>query len=183
MSPHELLEWEQQEAGSPYLRTPPLKPRRKCIEFLCKNLFGDFLHCDSVADEFLLDDNWQYEGLAVDDVGGSSIHCDLVHENVVYNDLSVPSMDKERFSNNVVLDDVVTDTLAYTLPLVLKKKCRNKVNVTRKTRCLKNSKTMRLRKGCGKRVAIGRHGQGLGRLIRLNVAAVDDDPQVTKDLE
>ncbi|GKA74481.1 hypothetical protein Tco_0780783 [Tanacetum coccineum] len=145
MSPHELLEWEEQEAGSPYLRTPPLKPRRK--------------------------------GLAVDDVGGSSIHIDLVHENIVYNDLSLPSMDKERFSNNVVLDDVVTDTLAYTLPFVLKKKCRNKVNVTRKTRCLKNSKTMRLRKGCGKRVAIGGHGRGLGRLIGLNVAAVDDDPQ------
>ncbi|GJT48969.1 RNA-directed DNA polymerase, eukaryota, reverse transcriptase zinc-binding domain protein [Tanacetum coccineum] len=176
MSPHELVEWEQQEAGSPYLRTPPLKPRRKGIEFPCKNLFGDFLHCDSVADELVLDDNWQYEGLAVDDVGGSSKHCDLVHENVVYNGHSLPNMDKERFLNNVVLDDVVTDTLAYTLPLVLKKKCRNKVNVTRKTRCLNKLKTMRLRKGCGKRVAIGGHGQGLGRLIGLNVDVVDNDP-------
>ncbi|GJW14398.1 hypothetical protein Tco_0018531 [Tanacetum coccineum] len=182
MSPRELVEWEQQEAGSPYLRTPPLKPRRKGIEFPCKNLFGDFLHCDSVADELVLHDDWQYEGLAVDDVGGSSKHCDLLHENVVYNGHSLPNMDKERFSNNVVLDDVVTDTLAYTLPLVLKKKCRNKVNVTRKTRCLNNSKTMRLRKGCGKRVAIGGHGRGLGRLIGLNVDAVDDDPQVTKQV-
>ncbi|GKC63608.1 hypothetical protein Tco_1096206, partial [Tanacetum coccineum] len=95
MSPHELIEWEQQEASLPYQRTPPLKPRRK-----------------------------------------------------------------------------VTDTLAYTLPLVLKKKCRNKVNVTRKTRCLNNSKTMRLRKGCWKRVACGGHGQILGRLIGLNVHAV-----------
>ncbi|GKA84616.1 hypothetical protein Tco_0806211 [Tanacetum coccineum] len=150
MSPHELVEWEQQEAGSPYLRTPPLKPRRKGIEFPCKNLFGDFLHCDSVVDELVLDDNWQYEGMDLDDVGGSSKHCDLVHENVVYNGHSLPNMDKERFSNTVVLDDVVTDTLAYTLPLILKKKCRNKVNVTRKTRCLNNSNTIRLRKGWGK---------------------------------
>ncbi|GJS15574.1 hypothetical protein Tco_0410046 [Tanacetum coccineum] len=177
MSPYELIEWEQQEAGSPYLRTPHLKPRRKGIEFPCKNLFGDFLHCDSVADELVLDDNWKYKGLAVDDVGGSSKHCDLVHENVVYNGHSLPNMDKERFSNNVVLDDVVTDTLAYTLSLVLKKKCSNKVYVTRKTRCLNNSKTRRLRKGYGKRVAIGGHGRGLGRLIGLNVDVVDDDPQ------
>ncbi|GJW61519.1 hypothetical protein Tco_0110854 [Tanacetum coccineum] len=136
----------------------------------------------SVYDELVLDDNWQYEGLAVDDVEGSSKHCDLVHENVVYNGHSLPNMDKEIFSNNVVLDDVVTDTLAYTLPLVLKKKCSNKVNVTRKTRCLNNSKTMRLWKGCGKRVVIGGHGRGLGRLIGLNVDAVDDDPQVTKQV-
>nr|GEV79380.1 putative reverse transcriptase domain, ribonuclease H-like domain, aspartic peptidase domain protein [Tanacetum cinerariifolium] len=188
MSPHELVEWGQQEAGSPYLRTPPLKPRRKGIEFPCKNLFGDFLHCDSVADEVVLYDNWQYEGLALDgyiDVGGS-----------------------------------VTDTLAYTLPLVLNKKCRNKVNVTRKTRCLNNSKTMRTMvlvcagesressgngvkvvewskgrggdscslggksgwKGLGKRVACEANNRRLGSFIRLNVHAVDDDPPVTKQV-
>ncbi|GJS50251.1 hypothetical protein Tco_0600372 [Tanacetum coccineum] len=133
----------------------------------------------SVADEVVLHDNWQYKGLAIDgyiDVGRSSKHCDLVHENVVDNGHSLPNMDKEIFSNNVVLDDVVTDTLAYTLPLLLKKKCRNKVNVTRKKRCLNNSKTMRLRKGCWKRVACGGHGRILGRLIGLNVHAVNDDP-------
>ncbi|GKA47095.1 hypothetical protein Tco_0739978 [Tanacetum coccineum] len=69
MSPHELVEWEQQEAVSPYLRTPPLKPRRKGIEFPCKNLFRDFLHCDSVVDGSVLHDDWQYEGLVIDDVG------------------------------------------------------------------------------------------------------------------
>ncbi|GKB13048.1 hypothetical protein Tco_0846971 [Tanacetum coccineum] len=148
-------------------------PKNSPSEFPCKNLFGDFLHCDSVTDELVLDDNWKYEGLVVDDVGGSSKHCDLVHENV-YNGHSLPNMDIERFSNNVVLDDVVTDTLVYTLLLLLKKKCRNKVNLTRKTR--------RLRKGCGKRVAIGGHGRGLGRLIGLNVDAVDDDPHVTKQV-
>ncbi|GJS36773.1 hypothetical protein Tco_0535155 [Tanacetum coccineum] len=34
----------------------------------------------------------------------------------------------------------------------------------------------------GKRVAIGGHGRGLGRLIGLNVIAVDDDPHVTKQV-
>ncbi|GJY75115.1 hypothetical protein Tco_0480231, partial [Tanacetum coccineum] len=100
MSPHELVEWEQQEAGSPYLRTPSLKPRRKGIEFPCKNLFGDFLHCDNVADEVVLHDNWQYQGLALDgyiDVGGSGKHCDLVHENFIDNGHSLPNMVKERF--------------------------------------------------------------------------------------
>ncbi|GJY40749.1 hypothetical protein Tco_0428019 [Tanacetum coccineum] len=141
--------------------------------------------CSIVADEVVLHDNSKYEGLALDgyiDVGGSSKHCDLVHENVVDNGHSLPNMDKEIFLNNVVLDDVVTDTLAYTLPLVLKKKCRNKVNVTRKTICLNNSKTMRLKKGLGKRVACGANNRRLGTLIGLNVHAVDDDPQVTKQV-
>nr|GEV37342.1 transposase, MuDR, MULE transposase domain protein [Tanacetum cinerariifolium] len=35
MCPHKLVEWEKQEAGPPYLRTPPLKPRRKGIDFPC----------------------------------------------------------------------------------------------------------------------------------------------------
>nr|GEV13091.1 reverse transcriptase domain-containing protein [Tanacetum cinerariifolium] len=48
---------EKEEAGSPYLRTPALKPRRKGIEFPCKNMFGKFLHCDSVADEVILHDD------------------------------------------------------------------------------------------------------------------------------
>ncbi|GJS31435.1 phospholipase-like protein, partial [Tanacetum coccineum] len=73
MSPEELIAWEKEEAGSPLLRTPPLKRRRKGVEFPCKNLFGDFLHVDSVADELGLHDNWLYEGLSLDgpiDVGG-----------------------------------------------------------------------------------------------------------------
>ncbi|GJS13066.1 hypothetical protein Tco_0407538 [Tanacetum coccineum] len=158
MSPHELVECEQQEAGSPYLRTPPLNPRRKGIEFPCKNLFRDFLHCDSVADEVVLHDNWQYKGLALDgyiDVGGSGKHCDLEHENVVDNGHSLLNMDKEIFSNNFVLE---------------------------LTRCLNNSKTMRLRKGHGKRVACGANNRRLGSFIVLNVHAVDDDPHVTKQV-
>ncbi|GJR91385.1 integrase, catalytic region, zinc finger, CCHC-type containing protein [Tanacetum coccineum] len=183
MSPHELVEWAEQEAGSPYLRTPPIKPRRKGIEFPCKNLFGDFfLHCDSVADEIVLHDNWKYEGLSLDghiDVGGPTTWCDLVHECVVENGDSLPIMDKECFSNNVVLDDVVHAN-RKSMPLLLMKKGRNKVSVTRKSRCLNNSKTFRLRKGFGKRVACGANTRRLGGLIGLNVHVVDEVSQVTK---
>ncbi|GKC46089.1 hypothetical protein Tco_1063811 [Tanacetum coccineum] len=75
MSPEEFIAWGIKEAGSPLLRTPPLEKRTKGIEFPCKNLFGDFLHVDSVADELCLHDNWLYEGLSLDgpiDVGGPS---------------------------------------------------------------------------------------------------------------
>ncbi|GJV82891.1 hypothetical protein Tco_1522789 [Tanacetum coccineum] len=183
MSPHELVEWAEQEAGSPYLRTPPIKPRRKGIEFPCKNLFGDFfLHCDSVADEIVLHDNWKYEGLSLDghiDVGGPTTWCDLVHECVVENGDSLPIMDKECFSNNVVLDDVVHAN-RKSMPLLLMKKGRNKVSVTRKSRCRHNSKTFRLRKGFGKRVACGANTRRLGGLPSLNVHVVDEVSQVTK---
>ncbi|GJR63733.1 hypothetical protein Tco_1505895 [Tanacetum coccineum] len=76
--------------------------------------------CSIIADELVLHDDWQYEGLAIDDVGGSSKYYDLLYENIIYNGHSLPNIDKERFSNNVMLDDVVIDTLAYTLSLVLK---------------------------------------------------------------
>ncbi|GJW63267.1 hypothetical protein Tco_0115151 [Tanacetum coccineum] len=101
MSPHELVDWAEQEAGSPYLRTPPIKPRRKGIEFPCLSLDGPI------------------------DVGGPTTWCDLVHECVVENGDSLPIMDKECFSNNVVLDDVVPANRKST-PLLLMKKGRNK---------------------------------------------------------
>ncbi|GKB17301.1 hypothetical protein Tco_0851224 [Tanacetum coccineum] len=171
MSPQELVEWVEQQAGTPYLRTPPLKPRRKGIEFPCKNLFGDFLHCNSVDDEFVLNDDWNYEGLSVDgyiDVVGSSQCSDLVHEKVGYNGHSLPNMDKECFSNDVVLDVVVPE-----------KKCRSKVSVTRKRMSWKKS----LRKGHRKRVGCGAKNRRCGSLSGLNVQAGDDDQQVTTQEE
>ncbi|GJT10997.1 hypothetical protein Tco_0858039 [Tanacetum coccineum] len=185
MSPEELVAWAEEEAGSLYLRTPLIKPKIKGIEFPCKNLFGDFLHYDSVADEVVVHDNWKYEGLSLDgyiDVGGFSTCCDLVHESVVYNGPSLSHIDKECFEKDVVLDVVgsfVPDTIGYTLPLLLKKKGRNKVNVTRKRTCLNRSKIIRLRKGLGKRVACGENNRRLGSLIGLNEHEAADDPQVT----
>ncbi|GKD28047.1 hypothetical protein Tco_1234261, partial [Tanacetum coccineum] len=82
-----------------------------------------------VADEIVLYDNWKYEGLSLDghiDVGGPTTWCDLVHECVVENGDSLPIMDKECFSNNVVLDDVVPAN-RKSMPLLLMKKGINKV--------------------------------------------------------
>ncbi|GJZ64857.1 putative reverse transcriptase domain-containing protein [Tanacetum coccineum] len=39
---------------------------KEVMEVLVRNLFGDFLHVDSVADELGLHDNWLYEGLSLD---------------------------------------------------------------------------------------------------------------------
>ncbi|GJX46254.1 hypothetical protein Tco_0271444, partial [Tanacetum coccineum] len=151
MSPRELVDWAEQEAGSPYLRTPPIKSRRKGIEFP----YGPI------------------------DVGGPSTWCDLVYECVVENGDSLSIMDKECFSNNVVLDDVVPANIP-SMPLLLMKKGRNKGSVTRKSRCQNNSKTFRLRKGFGKRVACGANTRRLGGSPSLNVHVVDEVSQVTK---
>ncbi|GJZ31844.1 hypothetical protein Tco_0576891 [Tanacetum coccineum] len=165
----ELVAWAEEEAGSPYLKTPPVKPRRKGIKFPCKNLFGEFLHCDSVTDEVFLHDNCEYKGLSLDgyiDVGGSSTCCDLVHESVVYDGPSLLHIEKECFANDVVLDargSFVPDTIVNKLPLLLKKKKgRSRVNVTRKRTCLYRTKIMRLRKGLGKRVS---SGANYGKLV------------------
>ncbi|GJX27221.1 hypothetical protein Tco_0233517 [Tanacetum coccineum] len=133
-------------------------------------------------DEIVLHDNWKYEGLFVDgpiDVGGPCTLCDSVHECVFEKGDSLPIMDKECFSNNVVLDDVVPDN-RKSMPLLLMKKGRNKVSVTRKSRCRNNSKTFRLRKGFGKRVACGANTRRLGGSPSLNVHVVDEVSQVTK---
>ncbi|GJU05469.1 hypothetical protein Tco_1121899 [Tanacetum coccineum] len=90
MSLEELITWEKEEAGSPVLRTPLLKQRRKGIKFPCKNLFDDFLHVDSVADKLGLHDNWLYKGLSLDgpiDVRGPSMYVD---ETVVCDGHSLP---------------------------------------------------------------------------------------------
>nr|GEY17772.1 phospholipase-like protein [Tanacetum cinerariifolium] len=43
-----------------------LRRQRMGVEFPCKNLFGDFLHVDNVADELGLHDNQLFEGLNLD---------------------------------------------------------------------------------------------------------------------
>ncbi|GKF20051.1 hypothetical protein Tco_0068689 [Tanacetum coccineum] len=118
-----------------------------------------FLHCDSVADEIVLHDNWKYEGLSLDgpiDVGGPTTWCDLVHECVVENGDLLPIMDKECFSNNVVLDDVVPSN-RKSMPLLLMKKGRNKG-----------------KERLGERVACGDNTRKLGGLMALNVHVVDE---------
>ncbi|GJU98965.1 phospholipase-like protein [Tanacetum coccineum] len=103
MSPRELVDWAEQEAGSPYLRTPPIKPRRKGIEFPCLVPLDGPIRC----------------------LEGPTTWCDLVHECVVENGDSLPIIDKECFSNNVVLDDVVPSN-RKSMPLLLMQNGRNK---------------------------------------------------------
>ncbi|GJT07661.1 hypothetical protein Tco_0842123 [Tanacetum coccineum] len=130
-----------------------------------------------VANEVVLHDNWEYEGPSLDgyiDVRGSSTCCDLVHESVVYDGPSLPHMEKECLANDIVLDAIGTK-----FPLLLKKKGRSRVNVTRKRTCLYRTKIKRLRKCLGKRVSGRAHYGRLGSLIGLNEHEGDDDPQVT----
>nr|GEY72870.1 hypothetical protein [Tanacetum cinerariifolium] len=88
------------------------------VEFPCKNLFGDFLHVDSIADELGFHDNWLYKG-------------------------------KEYFANFVPLDSV-----GANLQVVLKKKGRSMVKVTRKRKHQYYKKINRFRKVRGKRVSV-----------------------------
>ncbi|GKB93591.1 hypothetical protein Tco_0979728 [Tanacetum coccineum] len=153
MSPEELISWEKEEAGPPVLRTP--QQRRKGIEFPCKNLFGDFLHVDSVVDELGMHDNWLYEGLSLDgpiDVGGQ----------------------KECFANSVPLDSV-----GANVHVVLKKKNgKSMVKVTRKRKHQYYKKINRFMKVHGKRVSVEVGKGRLGGLVALNDHEVDDDPQL-----
>nr|GEV68889.1 hypothetical protein [Tanacetum cinerariifolium] len=96
----ELVSWEKEESLSHLLRTPPLKPRKIGIEFL------------------------KYEdvyGGGCFDVGGSFKGFDWIDEPVGFDDRSLPGKSKDEFSNEVILDDVVS-SVATTLSLLLKRK-------------------------------------------------------------
>ncbi|GJX11926.1 retrovirus-related pol polyprotein from transposon TNT 1-94 [Tanacetum coccineum] len=107
-----LVSWEREEARYPYLRTPLLKPRRKCIEFQGKNLYAEFLHADCVYDHYDALDYWKYEDVYISgcwDVGSSSTGCDWIDEHVGYDDGSLPAISKDVFSKDVVLDVVSSE--------------------------------------------------------------------------
>ncbi|GJV67307.1 hypothetical protein Tco_1482816 [Tanacetum coccineum] len=144
MSPEELIAWEKEEAGSPF-----------------------------VADELGLHDNWLYEGLSLDgpiDVGGPSMYVD---ETIVCDGHSLPDIQKEYFSNSVPLDSV-----GVNLQVVLKKKGRSMVKVTRKTKHQYYKKINRFMKVRGKRVSVEAGKGRLGGLVALNDYEVDDDQQL-----
>ncbi|GJX60902.1 hypothetical protein Tco_0292292, partial [Tanacetum coccineum] len=132
----ELVAWEKEESLSPLLRTPLLKPRRRGIESLVKNLYAKYLHAD--------------------------------YEHVGSDDRSLPSKSKDEFSNEVILDDVVS-SLATTLSLLLKKKGKSRVKFTRIRAIIKRSKMLCLRKSL--RSNYGR----FVIVIRLNEDVGDDD--------
>ncbi|GJX79336.1 hypothetical protein Tco_0327485 [Tanacetum coccineum] len=148
MTIDELVSWEKEEARSPYLRTPPLKPRRKSIEFQGKNLYADFLHADCVDDHFDALDYWNYEDVYFSgcfDVGGSSTGCDWIDECVGYTDHSLPDIGKAEFLKEALLNDGGS-SLATSLSFVLKRKGKSRVKFTRNRAILKKSKMLSLRK-------------------------------------
>ncbi|GKC27143.1 hypothetical protein Tco_1034437 [Tanacetum coccineum] len=149
MTIDELVSWEKEEARSPYLRTPPLKPRRKSIVIQGNNLYADFLHADCVDDHFDALDYWNYEDVYFSgcfDVGGSSTGCDWIDERVGYDDRSLPDISKAEFSKEALLNDGGSSS-ATSLSFVLKRKGKNRVKFTRKRAILKRSKMLSLRKG------------------------------------
>ncbi|GJZ94102.1 hypothetical protein Tco_0666305 [Tanacetum coccineum] len=122
--------------------------RRIGIEFPVKNLYADFLHADCVNDHFDPLDYWKYEdvyGGGCFNVGGSFKGFDWIDEPVGFDDRSLPSKSKDEFSNEVILDDVVSSP-ATTLSLLLKRKGKSRVKFTRMREIIKRSKMLSLRK-------------------------------------
>ncbi|GKC12059.1 hypothetical protein Tco_1008841 [Tanacetum coccineum] len=193
MTIDELVSWEKEEARSPYLRTPPLKPRRKSIEFQGKNLYADFLHADCVDDHFDALDYWNYEDVYFSgcfDVGGSSTGCDWIDERVGYTDRSLPDISKAEFSKEALLNDGGSSS-ATSLSFVLKRKGKSRVKFTRKRAILKRSKMLSLRKGVRShnvkagvaKIDAGRLNYGsLVSFIGLNEDVCDDEPQLATQL-
>nr|GEX70425.1 hypothetical protein [Tanacetum cinerariifolium]GEX75727.1 hypothetical protein [Tanacetum cinerariifolium] len=119
----EIRSWEKEQSVSPLLRTPPLKKRRKGINFQGKNLYADFFHADCVDDHFDVLDNWSYKdvyGGGCFDVSGSFKGFDCIEEPVGCDDGSLPVKIKDEFKNEIILDDVVSSPA--NLSMLLKRK-------------------------------------------------------------
>nr|GEW19766.1 uncharacterized mitochondrial protein AtMg00810-like [Tanacetum cinerariifolium] len=182
----------REEANSPYLRTPPPKPRRKSIEFQGKNLYADFLHADCV-DHFDALDYWNYEDvyfIGCFDVGGSRTGCDWIDEHVGYTDRSLRDISKAEFSKKALLDDGGSSS-EKSLLFVLKRKGKSRVKFTRKRATLKRSKMLNLKKGVRSynvkaSIAIINAGRlmygSLVSFIGLNEDVCDDEPQLATQL-
>ncbi|GJX65153.1 hypothetical protein Tco_0299496 [Tanacetum coccineum] len=101
-------------------------------------------------------------------VGGSFKGFDWIDEPVGSDDRSLPSKSKDEFSNEVILDDVVSSP-ATTLSLLLKRKGKSRVKFTRMRAIIKRSKMLSLRKSV--RLNYGR----FVTVIVLNEDVGDDD--------
>ncbi|GKB05816.1 hypothetical protein Tco_0834011 [Tanacetum coccineum] len=146
MTFNESRSWEKEQSVSPLLRTPPFKKKIKGIAFQGKNLYADFLHADCVDDHFDVLDNWSYEdvyGGGCFDVSGSFKGFDCIEEHVGCNGGSLPVKIKDEFSNEVILDDVVSSPA--TLSMLLKRKGKSRVKFTRIRGIIKRSNMVSLR--------------------------------------
>nr|GEW14965.1 hypothetical protein [Tanacetum cinerariifolium] len=115
---------------------------------IVKNLYADFLHADCVNDYFDPLDYWKYEDVYSGGcfyVGGSFKGFDWIDEHVGFDDRSLLGKSKNEFSNEVILDDVVSSP-ATTLSLLLKRKGKSRVKFTRMRSIIKRLKMLSLRK-------------------------------------
>nr|GEU32189.1 hypothetical protein [Tanacetum cinerariifolium] len=113
----EIVSWEKEESISPLLRTSPLKPRRKGVEFQGNNLYVKFLHVQCVDDHFDVLDYWKYEdvyGGGCFDVGGSFTGFDSIDERVGYGDRSLPGL-RKKVKTCVIHDEGVDRKRKKTL--------------------------------------------------------------------
>nr|GEW08832.1 hypothetical protein [Tanacetum cinerariifolium] len=123
------------------LRTPPFKKIRKGTAFQGKNLYVEFLHANYVDDHFDVLNNWSYKdvyGGGCFDVCVSFKGFNCIEEPVGCDDVSLLVKIKDEFSNEVILDDVVS-SLA-TLSMLLKRKGDSRVKFTRIIGIIKRSK-------------------------------------------
>nr|GEV31766.1 hypothetical protein [Tanacetum cinerariifolium] len=104
-----------------------------------KNLYADFLNADCADDHFDPLDYWKYKDVyrgGCFDVGGFFKGFDWIYELVGSDDHSLSGKSKDEFSNDVILDDVVS-SLATTLSLLLKMKGENDCSI-RETASMNN---------------------------------------------
>ncbi|GJY79011.1 hypothetical protein Tco_0484812, partial [Tanacetum coccineum] len=121
---------------------------------------------DCVDDHFNPLDYWKYEdvyGGGCFDVGGSFKGFDWIDEHVGFDDCSHPGKSKDEFSNDVILDDVVSCPTT-TLSLLLKRKGKSMIKFTRMRAIIKRSKMLSLRK------SVRSNYERLVTVIRLNEA-------------
>nr|GEW26010.1 hypothetical protein [Tanacetum cinerariifolium] len=117
------------------------------VNYDVKNLYADFLHANYVDDHFDPLDYWKYKdvyGGGCFDVGGSFKGFDWIDEPVGSDDRSLSGKSKDEFSNDVILDDVVSSPIT-TLSLLLKMKGKSRVKFTRMRAIIKISKMLILR--------------------------------------
>ena len=204
MSPEQLEAWAEEESRSPYLRTPPLKARRKGIHFQGKNLFEDFLHSSSVGDELDGPPGW-LEG-AIDekgwvDVGATNVLDPWLDLALGYDVDTLPDVGENGFANDVVLDvggsnapDIGASSSktgetgsSLGVPLMQKGKKTvrpNTVNFNRKRLCFRKGNSIWATKGLRrkllrgrvlKRLATARRCGSLTSLFGLNDDQVQDN--------
>nr|GEV16426.1 hypothetical protein [Tanacetum cinerariifolium] len=174
----EVVAWEKEESLSPLQRTPPLKPIKMGIQFPVKNLYAKFLLANCADDHFDPLDYWKYKdvyGGGCFDVGGSFKGFDWIDEPVGSDDRSLPGKSKDEFSNDVILDDVVS-SLATTLSLLLKMKGKIRVTFTRMRAIIKKSKMISLRKSV--RSNYGRLVTVIGLNEDVETSSMNNDSRV-----